>query len=335
MKSLFRVLLPWTIWAYLLLLLGCQIAQLTPLNQLWPLQLIITFKVWLYLPLVILIPFCLLYIRKRVALLLLITLLWFSWDYGWCLLPHWTIGPMPLRVMSWNIRYDNPSPEVIGQTILAQQPDVVALQALMNPNAQALAVLLQSRYPHQAFSTTAGLGIFSRYPLTPIQPSPAAIGSRYQQVTITPPEATETPRSALPQQFTLINVHLPTPSISISRLASIPIPTNFFTTKQNRHLAQLLQQMQTVSQPLLVMGDFNIGDRQPNYQRLRAQLGDAFYGVGWGLGLSYPVNRLPPFPLVRIDYLFHSSQWQPQRIWQGQRTGSDHKYLVAELRPAG
>lgn len=323
--------LGFSVWTYALAMVLFYLVLLTPLNQFWMFQAVNTFGVWFYLPLVFLIPLTLCIWRKRAAILLCIPLLGFIAEYHWSFLPQVApSGPTHLRLMTWNVWRDNPSPKTIQQTILAQTPDVVALQELVNPIAQPLGALLKSQYPYQLLDPKSALGLYSRYPLQPLVTA-ADPECRCQPVLLDLPTS-RIAEANVPQSVALINVHLPTPSYKKQQLGMIPLVVHFGTAKQDRYLHALLKQIQSVSHPLLVMGDFNIGDRQINYQRIRAHLADAFTQVGWGFGLSYPVNRWTGFPVVRIDYVFHSAQWQPQSIWQGQAPHADHKYLVTRLR---
>jgi endonuclease/exonuclease/phosphatase (EEP) superfamily protein YafD len=202
--------------------------------------------------------------------------------------------------MTWNLWNKNPSPEAVRDIILSQQPDIVALQELVDTMASPLRDELRATYPYQEIGRSAALGIFSRYPLQAVHNSTTEVKAcRCPEVVVSWQE----------QQVRFINVHLPTPTLRISRSGPFPAITAFNSSKQGRWLDGLMQRMSGIG-PLLVSGDFNIGDRQLNYDRLRTQLSDAFLEAGWGFGLSYPVNRLTRFPVVRIDYILHSKDWK-------------------------
>lgn len=76
-------------------------------------------------------------------------------------------------------------------------------------------------------------------------------------------------------------------------------------------------------------------DQSPGYRELRRRLLDAYREAGWGFGHTFPdmeVRSMPtPFPLVRIDYIFHSRDMRASRSYVGDRGGPDHRFLVAEL----
>jgi endonuclease/exonuclease/phosphatase (EEP) superfamily protein YafD len=56
-----------------------------------------------------------------------------------------------------------------------------------------------------------------------------------------------------------------------------------------------------------------------------------------GLGFTWPANRTPAVnipihrPLVQIDYVFYSGQWQPKYAQTLEKTGSDHLPLFTSL----
>jgi endonuclease/exonuclease/phosphatase (EEP) superfamily protein YafD len=317
-------MVPSLIIVYTLSIVCFQVAIHSPLRSLWIIQLINTVGVWLYLPLSVFLPLALLK-SKRVAILLLIPTLIFALEYYWSFLPQWiSVSHQPtLRVMTWNVWYKNPDPIAVRDTILAQKPDIVALQELVDSMSDPLQEQLRAVYPYQSIGRSAALGIFSRYPLEAVRDTNAEVKAcRCQNVIVSWPDQ---------PSVRLINAHLPTPTFQASRWGAIPIITAFNSSKQDRWLNVLMQQIDS-KEPLLVVGDFNIGDRQPNYQRLRAQLDDAFFEVGWGLGLSYPVNRWTRFPLFRIDYIFHNPDWNALQASINKGAGSDHKYVIANLQ---
>ena len=64
-------------------------------------------------------------------------------------------------------------------------------------------------------------------------------------------------------------------------------------------------------------GDFNLSEYSRDYQLLQARLGDAYRTAGWGFGHTFPrVGTFPkslpaPWPVVRLDYVWHSPELRP------------------------
>jgi hypothetical protein len=78
----------------------------------------------------------------------------------------------------------------------------------------------------------------------------------------------------------------------------LPLPTRFDTSGQRASLAAVERAADGLPAPLLVLGDFNVSDRQPHYRALRSRWGDAQRDAGWGLGYTYPSGALGQLPLV-------------------------------------
>lgn len=82
-----------------------------------------------------------------------------------------------------------------------------------------------------------------------------------------------------------------------------------------------------VREPAIVAGDFNTPPAGAIYQRLTGRFRDSFVESGWGWGFTYPDRS----PCLRIDYIFHTSEWQAVDFQVGDRRGSDHLPVFAEL----
>jgi len=82
--------------------------------------------------------------------------------------------------------------------------------------------------------------------------------------------------------------------------------------------------------PVLLMCDCNLTDTSEAYAGLNALLGDSFREAGWGLGhTSQPSGA--PFPLQRIDYVWHSPDFRAVQAAVGQAGASDHRPIIAHL----
>jgi endonuclease/exonuclease/phosphatase family metal-dependent hydrolase len=78
---------------------------------------------------------------------------------------------------------------------------------------------------------------------------------------------------------------------------------------------------------VLLLGDFNVSEREPGYRDLSAGLQDAYLTVGSGPGATWgPGNWAGRgWPLLRIDYLFSSANVTPLRTATDcTYRGSDH-----------
>lgn len=231
-----------------------------------------------------------------------------------------------LRVMTWNAHFLNKNSDAFFATIATEQPDLVAIQELGIPLAEAISTELQERYPFQALypaKTLAGMGILSRYPFvttTPPDFSPTS-GCNCQPVTI----------DVAGQTITLINAHPWPPKTGLTGGGTF----DFDTETQDRIFDQLLHRIEQAASPLLVVGDLNTMPIQANYRRLNNVLQDAYLTSGVGPASTFPVARNDQSwlrqPLIRIDYIFYDQAWQAQKSWVDAIDGSDHRYVMAEL----
>ena len=297
----------------------------------WWIQLSAMFGPLLFAPLLLLLPLALALrswpLRGAVALLLGLFLALF----GGQMLPLATATPAgaPLRVMTFNHLYANPSAGNVVAAIRAQAADVVALQELSEPVAAAIDQSLRDAYPYQylrPFGNQQGLGIISRRPF--VTAGETSDNLRGQQVTLTIDG----------QTLTIMNMHLAGPSIKTRRIAGIPVVTGYDASSPDRQVGRLATLTDAIDGPLIVMGDFNTSDREPRYSVLAERMHDAFRETSWGFGFTFPDHKrfgpiTVPFPLLRIDYVWSKNGVLPAAARVGcNDSGADHCFLVAELR---
>jgi endonuclease/exonuclease/phosphatase (EEP) superfamily protein YafD len=297
----------------------------------WWLELANTFALLLFAPLLLLLPAALL-IRSRwmtgaiaAALALFVAL------FGARFMPPAALpaAGAPLRIMTFNQLFTNERIADVVASIRSQQADVVGLQELSEPVAEALKVELSSEYPYQALlpGNQSGLGLISRYPF---QTSGASSSVRGQRVTI----------QLDGQTVTILNIHLAAPYIKTRKIPrlGVPVITGYDTGSPTRQVGRLVGEVDQIVGPLVVIGDFNTGDREPRYAQLAARMHDAFRETNWGFGFTFPDHKRMgsltfPFPLVRIDYVWSKGGALPAAAHvECNNTGADHCFLVADLQ---
>jgi endonuclease/exonuclease/phosphatase (EEP) superfamily protein YafD len=142
------------------------------------------------------------------------------------------------------------------------------------------------------------------------------------------------------QHVTVINVHLKAPGIDIRHVrwpASLPLIRDFDDAQRAQETAALLRDIDRVDGPLIVMGDFNTGDREPAYMEFDRRMHDAYRETSWGLGYTFPSSARggtasSPFPLVRIDYIWSAGGVEPIATSVDCHTGrSDHCMVIADV----
>lgn len=304
----------------------------------WWLTLANLFAPHLFLPLLVLLPAALALRSRLLRGGALLVLLAFLGLFGGVLLPR---GPQPapgapLRVMTFNQLFSNERIDSVVATLRDSQADLIALQELSLPVAEAARRELAGRYPYQVLlpdrdDGADGIGLLSRYPLV-VQPLRSDFPMQVARV-------------RLPDQtVTVINVHPSTPQVlyrRVRRLLDLPVPTGYATERRQEQLAAILAQIDRAEGPLVVLGDFNTGDRETDYGAFAVRLQDAHRTTGDGFGFTFPnrhrVKRVPvPFPVVRIDYIWTGRGVTPVRTTvECGATGSDHCRVTADLRING
>jgi vancomycin resistance protein VanJ len=321
--------------AYAALLLGFLLLRSTPLRDAWWLRLPADFLPFLSLPSLALLPAVLLWARSRATkALVFLPCLIIVLLYGPLFLPQPLVASsssgMEISVMSYNVTRGDPGIDAILRIIESESADIVALQEVTPEVAHALGDL-SVRYPYTALHPTPdgydGCAVLSRFPITEEEAFPLVEGAHLYQ------------RLALDvdgQRVHLLNLHLQPPALTVLRAGSrFPIPVGYDSTSQDQELERLLEELDDLEGRVIVVGDLNMTDQSPGYREVTRRLTDAYRRAGWGLGHTFPdreVRSIPtPFPLIRIDYIFHSRDMSTGRAYVGDRGGPNHRFLVAEL----
>ncbi len=143
---------------------------------------------------------------------------------------------------------------------------------------------------------------------------------------------------------TVLNVHPTRPTLGLRRVGPIPVPTRFDTSRRDQALRAIVARVKTIATPLIVLGDFNLSDRDATYRLLGGMLNDVYREAGWGLSNTFPSRGdfdgwpsqgggidLLYLPVVRLDYVFTSAGWIPTGAQVVDVPGSDHLSVMADL----
>ena len=316
---------------YVLLLLILMLLWMADYDQWW-LKISNIFALFLFFPLPVFGLVALLIQSRCLRIAVVVGVLLFVGQFWEVLKP-----PLPvtqsgksLRIVTFNQLARNKNVSAVLNVIAAQQADVVILQEISKPLAQSLSSLKQE-YPYQSVALElGGLALLSRYPLTEVE-STMPLGFEGQHAIL----------DLNGRRIRLLNVHLPSPWISVRRdllIGRMPIITGYRTERREGESAALLQAIDETQGPLIVLGDFNTTDREAYYRSMAARMTDAFRQAAWGPGLTFPNGRQVrgvniPVPLVRIDYVW-LRDLQALHAWTDcTYAGSDHCVVGADISP--
>lgn len=236
-----------------------------------------------------------------------------------------------LKVLTYNVQGQSEVSYLVLETIRQEDADVVFLQELSYELAGRLSAEFKEEYPYQVLHpklTVNGAGILSKYPL---HYDGDTLGGRWKGDPIV---------ASLDwngREITLVCFHM---------LKSVFGEAEFLgdTYRAREEAARKIAVLADNSEPLLAAGDANMTQLNTGYDILAASLSDSWVEAGWGLGNSFPARNLPGsvvtwksgWPvfgeLIRIDYVFHSEQWQAVSArLAANNGGSDHRGVVVEL----
>lgn len=283
----------------------------------------------LFLPLLLLLPLAFVRRARLLRWVLLVSLVVFCIRF----IPplHWS-RPAPdprqlqLTVLNWNTAISmETAQQARVRPLLASRPaDVVVLQEAywewlrQDP-------LISRLYPYQVNHTpeaSSGLVVLSAYPIR------EWAGAERRQGVRGWPRLVWARIEVAGRQVLLVAAH---PESPYSRMGACQRPPCYDTTERDTLLPAIRAVIDPALQrgePVLLVGDLNVTEREPSYADLATGLRDAQREVGRGAGNTWGlIAELPwwRFPLLRIDYMFSSPNIRPLDLSTDcTPRGSDH-----------
>ena len=321
----------WAPVAYPVLLVLLTAVQVLAPRRSGPLALAQVFAPWLFLPLLFLLPFALSLRDRALTGALALALLAFGLRVG----PDWspspeTAGPgsVPVRVVSWNVLLSNSTAEV-RDAVRGVDADVVGLVEVTPRQAATLRAdpELTARYRTVLLRPEAGRALYSRYPLLDSgvladphgRPGSALLWARLDL--------------GGGRQLTAIVAH-PLPPVA---WPSSAVPLRWNAAPRDAEIAFIRSYADAqiaAGRRVVLMGDFNVTDREPAGRSLARGLSDAHDAAGWGPDASWGplLLRRHGIAVVRIDRILGGPGVVPTSF----RTdctfrGSDHCILDATV----
>ncbi|MEL6307722.1 MAG: endonuclease/exonuclease/phosphatase family protein [Chloroflexota bacterium] len=321
----------WFVNAYNLFL-GCYLLlRIVGVSTNGWLGLLHTFALWLFVPLLLILPGMALCQAKRTVVIACVLLV-----VGFYLLApkpslHQSDAPHDVRLLTYNLRDRNPTINESIDWVLEQDADVIILQELMGTHQRELP-RLAAQYPYEA-SIPNNIYLFSRFPL--IESELVVLEERTEN------SGRVALRTVLEIEGTpvaIYGVHLTSPIAqrhvgrTVTGRRSLDSLLNYNEARRNGQIETLVQLATDEDMPVILAGDFNLSHTSLAINTLHdAGLQDSYRLVGrdWGMTWSYPSLRLP---ILRIDYVWSSAPITPLRMYRGDFSGSDHLPVVVDLQ---
>lgn len=330
-KQRFKALIVGTL-SYLLILATLLTIQTLVPQRAGVLPLVSIFAPYLFIPLVILVPF--LFWRFTTVLRIVfvsgivLLCLWFPPRPGAGNAQESASG-QKITALTWNYRGRNKRDGYLRQIINETNPDIIALQEADWTGIDVATDLLQA-YPYHLYrpnDVPPGEAVLSKYPIVDHGSVQAANGSR---------AVWDIPRVLWVRldlghgrTMMVVNAH------PISSVNTVYGCTYCPQRRDNQVLAlhQFLQPLLAHGEHLLLLGDMNLTDREPSYHDLSSGLTDSQLQVGGGYGQSWGINYFNRvWTFFRIDYMLVSPNVKPLKLDTNcVARGSQHCILIGQF----
>ena len=233
------------------------------------------------------------------------------------------VGNAPvLTVLTLNVHKPHTQQEssAIAEVIRNSNADIVAVQELGPLPEENFGPLLVDQYPYQILRTDenylgSGQGILSKFPLENERYWKAGSpwnGNLYAEVVFEG------------QRIAIYNLH-PHPPIERG--------LQFRMTSHANVIREVIALASEETDPVLIVGDFNMMPEFPPYQWITEKYTDAYRLVG---DVGFGFTHSQPLPLWRVDYIFYDDHFRgiDAHVLPG-TMATDHLPVLARLQLTG
>ncbi|MGB3650999.1 MAG: endonuclease/exonuclease/phosphatase family protein [Rivularia sp. (in: cyanobacteria)] len=310
-------------WLYVVLFCLWILLRNILFDSLWWLALINTVALYIFVPLIIFLPFALLFRKWRLLFGLCFPLGLFIGLYGSFFLPSLSTSTPQnqptIKAMTFNMLFNNEDYDSISRMVAENKPDIIGLQEVRSQTVPILIKRFEKDYPYHGFhpvELSHNVGILSRFPIDKLIALPAPPIQRGIQVTL---------RLNNGEPIEAIVAHL-TPNYPLNKFMQL---AEYWYKSRAAEVSYLSNIVKQYDQPMIVMCDCNFTDTSETYSQMQNALKDSFHEAGWGFGHTF-LGRF--FPVGRIDYIWHTKQLQTVDAYVGKGGGSDHLPVIAKLQ---
>lgn len=197
-------------------------------------------------------------------------------------------------------------------------PDVILLQQVLPHRVKRISdALYGGNGDYRAYRSN---GIVTRHEIKREVRNPFMSN---QQITLELPSG---------RQIEVVNVHLATAATDMRLWNKESRASHQLNrTIRRKELSTVLQVLEQTSSfpntPTILGGDFNAGATDVVHRQLTRNFDDAFSTVGRGWGNTFHRR----FPILRIDHIYATRQFQPQSCGVAVSRKTDHRMVVSDL----
>lgn len=310
-------------WVYVIFFCLWILLRFRFFDTLWWLALINSLALYIFVPLIIFLPFALLFRKWRLLVGLGFPLGMFIGLYSSFFLPSLSTpvsqNQQTIKSMTFNMLRSNTDYDSIVKMVSENNPDIIGLQEVTPQTVPILIERLGKDYPYQAFhpvELSHNVGILSKLPIDKFIALPAPPLQRGIQVTL---------RLNNGEPIEAIVAHL-IPFYPLNQVLKLAQDWYTRRAEQVSYLSNIVKQY---DDPIIIMCDCNFTDTSETYSLMKNVMKDSFHQVGWGLGHTF-IGTF--FPVGRIDYIWHTKELQTVEAYVGNEAGSDHLPVIAKLQ---
>lgn len=226
--------------------------------------------------------------------------------------PEPKVDGIEITAASYNVLGHLADPNQLIQVISLMDADIIAFEEFDPKVETQVKTELSSKYPFQI--SKLGLGLFSKYPIleSTLELDGFVQGdlskARYIRAVI----------DIQGQEIVVYAFHATYPPFSL--------PFHFDDYNLDANVKEVTHLIKQEILPILLLCDCNLTPRTPQYGILNEILDDSFQEQGWGFGLTHPSKYYGRFRKIRIDYLWHSEEFETiyARVWPDSGTSDHH-----------
>lgn len=233
--------------------------------------------------------------------------------------------PGTLSVMSFNVLVGGRPADVVLDAIADASPDLVCLQEITSEFAGRFEGRFAAAYPHRFFvpgPTIQGIGIASRFPMT---------DARLLELDVPHQPALAATMRPDTRPVHVACVHFVTPFARHGPQASLPDRYQRHKTMRMGQARALLQHIDSVDMPAIVLGDINEWEGQAALAILaEAGFSNACHALASRCGATWPGRAVPVPAVIRIDHILGRGVEFQQAVVLNSG-GSDHYPVAARF----
>ena len=243
--------------------------------------------------------------------------------------PSWVSFPEQppadvIRVSTWNMHARDGAAERALEGIADSTAQIMAIEEL-GPEAVAALDELDERYPFRALTSDSDfldVGLLSELPIIETERS---ANPPFLRAVVDPPTS---------DPIIVYAVHVPLARLIF--VGPVPIGVNFSVRDAAAAAIRArVEQDLAENRKVVVVGDFNMTERERGYDLISSGLRDSHLDAGTGPGLTWRPEpfQLVPFGMLRIDYVFSTPDLKATSSTVDCTSLSDHCRVDVVLAP--